>query len=146
SPWVPFSNVPSSANMPFAGYFPSDFSTLPTVSFVIPNLDHDMHNGTIQQGDQWLQANLDAYAQWAKTHNSLLVVTWDEDDGSAANPVATVIVGQDVKPGQYGERIDHFSVLRTIEDMYGLAYAGQSAGANPVTDIWTPAAPSGLAA
>jgi len=99
SPWVSFSNVPGSVNMPFAGYFPSDFTTLPTVSFVIPNLNNDMHNGTIQQGDQWLQSNLDAYAQWAKTHNSLLILTWDEDDGSAANPIATLLVGQNVQPG-----------------------------------------------
>src|SRR5438093_9449991 len=78
--------------------------------------------------------------------NSLLSVTCDDDDYSGNNQVATLFVGQMVKPGQYGERIDHFNVLRTLEDMYGLPYAGQSAAAAPITDIWGPAAPSNLAA
>src|SRR5439155_12678054 len=49
NPWVDFSNVPSADNMPYAGYYPTDFTKLPTVSFVVPNLIHDMHDGTIQQ-------------------------------------------------------------------------------------------------
>jgi hypothetical protein len=96
-----------------------------------------MHDGTIQQGDTWLQNNINAYAQWAKTHNSLLIVTWDEDDGSQNNQVATIFYGQMVQPGQYGEQINHFNVLRTIEDMYGVTPSGQSANVSPITDIWT---------
>ena len=45
-----------------------------------------MHDGTVAQGDTWLQAALDAYANWAAAHNSLLVVTFDEDDHSAEQP------------------------------------------------------------
>ena len=151
NPWVDFSNVQTSANMPFQGYFPSDFSTLPTVSIVVPNLTHDMHDGTIRQGDTWLQSNIDSYLQWAQTNNSLLIVTWDEDDGSRNNRVATLFLGPMVNPGQYGETINHFNLLRTIEDMYGVAYAGQSANVAPITDIWRttdspPAAPSNLTA
>jgi phosphatidylinositol-3-phosphatase len=33
----------------------------------------------VRQGDQWLKDQLGAYADWAKTHNSPLVVTFDED-------------------------------------------------------------------
>ena len=44
---------------------------LPTVAFVIPNLNNDMHNGkpaqSIPAGDTWLRQNLDDYYQWAKT-------------------------------------------------------------------------------
>jgi hypothetical protein len=47
------------------------------------------------------------------------------------------MVGQMVKQGQYSEHITQFNVVRTIEDMYGLPYAGQSAAASPITDIWT---------
>jgi hypothetical protein len=36
---------------------------------------------------------MSAYEQWARGHNSLLVVTWDEDDGSATNHVPTLISG-----------------------------------------------------
>src|SRR5436309_5444070 len=41
-----------------------------------------------------------------------------------------------VKPGQYNEYLDHFGVLRTIEDMYGLPHAGASATATPISDIF----------
>jgi hypothetical protein len=66
----------------------------------------------------------------------LLIVTWDEDDSSAANQIATLFVGPMVLTGQYGETINHFNVLRTLEDMYGLPQAGASAGAAAITDIW----------
>ena len=52
--------MPASENMPFSK-FPTDYSKLPNVAFVVPNLDNDMHDGPISQGDQWLQDNLDAY-------------------------------------------------------------------------------------
>src|SRR5439155_21718941 len=88
-PWISFANVPNgttietSSNLRFAD-FPSDYAMLPTVAFVIPNLNHDMHNGkpgqSIPAGDAWLRQNLDGYYQWAKTHNSLLIVTLDEND------------------------------------------------------------------
>src|SRR3954447_21258695 len=56
--------------------FQSAFVRLPRVSFVVPNLLNDMHDGTIAQGDQWLRTHIDAYAQWAADNNSLLIVTW----------------------------------------------------------------------
>jgi hypothetical protein len=49
-----------------------------------------------------------------------------------------------VTPGSYSETINHFSVLRTIEDMYGLTYAGASATATPITDVWRPVSVSQL--
>jgi len=75
----------STTNQPFTA-FPSDFGTLPTVSFVVPNLCDDAHdscdaNGDIATMDAWLQANISPYALWAQTHNSLLMVTFDESIG-----------------------------------------------------------------
>jgi hypothetical protein len=136
--------VPASANMPFQGFFPTDFTKLPTVSFVVPNQSNDMHGVSpfppdsqlIQTGDTWLQTNLDAYAQWAKTHNSLLVVTWDEDDFTPVNQVATIFSGQGVVPGQYADNINHYNVLRTLEEMYGLPYAGGSADTQAIRDAF----------
>ena len=102
SPWVNFSNVPGSDQLPFSS-FPSssNYASLPTVSWVIPNLDVDMHDGTINEADTWLNTNMSAYATWAQSHNSLLIVTWDEDDYTENNQVPTIIVGQPVKAGQY---------------------------------------------
>jgi acid phosphatase len=139
NPWSDFADVPASANQPLTS-FPSDFSKLPTVSFVIPTLGDDMHDGSVRQGDDWLRDHLSAYATWAKTHDSLLVVTWDEDDRSASNQIPTIIAGQGVKPGRYAEHVTHYGVLRTLEDMYGLGHAGASAQAAPITDIWASAA------
>ena len=130
NPWVNWQDastngIPSSLNVPLTD-FPSDYSTLPTVAFVMPNLDDDMHDGSISAGDTWLQNNLDGYIQWAKTHNSLFILTFDEDDKSSNNQIPTIFVGQMVKKGNVNIKINHLNVLRTIEDMYGLSYAGGS--------------------
>jgi len=137
SPWTNFTDLPARSNLPFTR-FAKDFNNvaLPTVAWVIPNLNDDMHNGTVAQGDTWLQNNLSSYVSWAQSHNSLLIVTWDEDDGSQGNRVATIFVGPMVKPGQYGEAINHYTVLRTIEAMYGLPALGNAAGVNPIKDVW----------
>ncbi len=128
--------LPPAVNMPFTS-FPADYGTLPTISIVIPDLGYDMHSGSIAAGDTWLKNNLGAYIEWAKTHNSLFILTFDEDDFFSENRIATFFVGPMVKPGEYGERITHHSVLRTLEDMYGLDHAGASATANPIVDVWT---------
>ena len=137
SPWVNFTNVPPSANRPLT-QFPTDYSTLPALSIVIPNLQHDMHDGSIAQGDAWIQAQLDGYVQWAKQHNSVFLLTFDEDDNTANNQIATIFQGENVQPGQYSEHIDHYNVLRTLQDAYGLAPIGNSSTASPILDIWKP--------
>jgi phosphatidylinositol-3-phosphatase len=134
NPWVNFINVPSTANMPFTS-FPKDYSKLPTVSFVIPNMDHDIHDGTVKEADNWLEQNLAGYVKWAEKNNSLLILTWDEDDLSAKNKIATVIVGPMVKKQSYTLKTNHYSLLRTIEDIYGLNPVGKSKDAAPLK-IW----------
>ncbi|RTL76441.1 MAG: phosphoesterase [Bradyrhizobiaceae bacterium] len=100
--------------------FPTDFNQLPTVSFVIPNLNDDMHDGTVAQGDQWLSDNLSAYAAWAQANNSLLIVTFDESDSSSSNQIPTIIVGDGIPVGENTQALNHYSLLHTIEDIYGL--------------------------
>jgi len=141
NPWVDFTNVPSSVNAPFTSFPSSNFSSLPKVSIVVPDLQNDMHDGTIQQGDQWLQNNLGAYATWAKANNSLLVVTWDEDDFTNSNQIPTIMYGANVQSGNYSENINHYNVLRTVEDMFGLTHAANAASATPITDIFTTSTP-----
>ena len=165
-PWISFANVPNgttaaeSSNLRFAD-FPSDlaqYEALPTVAFVIPNLANDMHNGPIAEsipaGDRWLQQHLDAYYQWAKAHNSLLILTFDENNDKRGyrgltnplvdpqtcvgtgrdheycvdlkNRIVTIFAGAHIKPGDYpeGKGITHVNILRTLEAMYGLLKAG----------------------
>ncbi|NUU25801.1 MAG: hypothetical protein HOV68_30490 [Streptomycetaceae bacterium] len=136
NPWFAFSNVPTSTAKKWTD-FPSDYSQLPTVSFVVPDLCNDMHDpGCTTTGDTWTKNNLDGYAQWAKTHNSLLVVTWDEDAFRSQNQIATILYGAKVKKGTYGTNYNHYNMLRTLQDMYGLRTSGQSSSATPITEVW----------
>jgi acid phosphatase len=139
-PWVNFSNVPTSATRSFTS-FPqtasASFSALPDVSFVVPDLCNDMHNCSVAAGDTWLSAHMSAYATWAKANDSLLIVTFDENNGVAGNIVPTIFVGAHVKPGNYSEHVTHYSTLRAIEAEYRLPYDGAAASAAPITGVWT---------
>jgi hypothetical protein len=134
APWVNF-GLPAAVNQPFSA-FPHDFARLPTVAFVIPNLDHDMHNGSVRQADRWLSTNLSSFADWSVRHDSLLIVTFDEGADGSTNRILTVLYGADLMPGTDGTRVTHYSVLRTIEDAYQLRPIGKSASAVPITADW----------
>ena len=147
APWVNWignkkNNIPASLSVPMTD-FPKDYNKLPTVAFVIPNMDNDMHNigapgddAAIQRGDKWLKQNISKYAEWAKKHDSLLIITYDEDDSRTdVNQIPTVFYGAHVKTGKYSEHITHYNVLHTLEAMYKLpADDKQSAGV--IVDIW----------
>lgn len=134
--WVDFSSTTTKQNQPLSA-FPSNYAKLPDVSFITPNMCHDMHDCTVATGDKWLKKNLDRYARWAKKHNSLLVVTFDENAGGTVNQIPTLLVGQQVRPGTYAEWMNHYTLLRTVEDAYGLAPLGHATEATPLRTVWT---------
>jgi phospholipase C len=134
NPWESFINA-RAAQRNFKE-FPDDFAQLPTVSFVIPNVAHSMHDGSVRDGDAWLKTRLGAYAQWAIAHNSLLIITFDEDDRKAGNHIATIFYGAHVRPEHYAEPITHYNVLSTILAMYGLPSLGEAATSQPIHAIW----------
>jgi acid phosphatase len=134
NPWVNFTNLPASVNRPFSA-FPRDYRRLPTVSFVSPNMCHNMHDCSIRTGDRWMKKHIAPYARWATGHKSWLVVTFDENAGGAVNPIPTIIVGANVRPGSYPQRINHYTLLRTIEDAYGLPALGGAAAVSPLSKI-----------
>jgi hypothetical protein len=124
--------------------FPTDFRKLPNVSFVIPNEGNDMHNidldgdtGAIKRGDQWLKDHLSGYVKWAKKNNSLLILTFDEDQKASMfhNHIATIFAGPMVKRELNSSAINHYSVLRTIEGMYHLPPSG-NAGEKAIEGMW----------
>ncbi|GAA3034729.1 arylsulfatase A-like enzyme [Streptomyces olivoverticillatus] len=136
NPWFGFGNVPTSSAHTFAK-FPGDYASLPTVSFVVPNLCSDMHDCSVGTGDTWLKNNLKGYADWAKSHNSLLLITFDEDNRLSGNRIPTVVYGQPVKAGATSDTTyNHYDVLRTLESMYGLPHAGNAANGKDITGIW----------
>lgn len=160
--------LPSSVNQPFTTFeaiaaSPGSFANLPTVSFVVPDQQNDMHDGSVAQADAWLKTNIiDTYLAWAKTHNSLLIITFDEDgDDTPTNQIPTIFAGANIAAGNYpetnlnannphvgspadpgiqtptGTAMNHYNVLSTIEDIYGLAHIGGSMNRRPVSDIFT---------
>jgi len=165
NPWVNWqgsetNGIPEALNLPMTS-FPSNYESLPTVSFVIPNQVNNMHDGTdperIYKADAWLKDNLDGYVQWAQSHKSLFVITFDEGQASKggffnriisffqdenkggsreSKHIFTAFVGEMVKPGSYDQKIDHYSVLRTVEEMYGLSYSGSSAASLAIRNVW----------
>jgi Phosphoesterase family len=136
NPWVNFATLPASTNRPFSA-FPRDYRNLPTVAFVSPNMCHGMHDCSVRTGDRWMKRHFDRYARWAERHNSLLIVTFDENAGGKVKPIFTIIVGANVRPGAYGERLNHYRLLRTIEEAYGLPPLGRAKGVRPLSTIWT---------
>lgn len=133
-PWADFFNVPSAQIAPFTAL--PKFDALPTVSFIIPNLLNDMHSASIARGDRWLRERVGTLIAWADTHDSLVIVTWDESDTSIGNHIPTLFYGPMVRAGTYSQTVTHYRVLRTIEDFYRLGHAGASAGVPPITDVW----------
>jgi hypothetical protein len=135
-PWVNFPSVPARDSQPFTAYPAGHYGRLPAVSFVIPDLCHDMHDCSVATGDAWLKTHMGPYRKWAMTHHSLLIVDWDEGNAGGTNQIATIFAGQMIKPGRYGQRITHYSVLHTIENLYRLSALGHAAKARVITKIW----------
>jgi pimeloyl-ACP methyl ester carboxylesterase len=133
--------LPRTAVQDFANFGAenADFAYLPNVSLVIPNTINDMHDGTspfptpisTRAGDAWCKKTLSNYLAWAKTHNSLLILTTDESDTDKTNRVMTLIAGDPniVQAGVSDQFVTHFDLLRSIEAMFGTAYAGVSQAA-----------------
>jgi phosphatidylinositol-3-phosphatase len=126
APWANFSNIPAATQQSYRA-FPRDYRRLPTVAMVIPNLCHDMHDCPKADADAWLNQQFTPYLAWAKTHNSLLVLTFDEDNRTGGNRIATIVAGAGVRAGRYATRLDHYDLLRTLEDMYALSPLGEAA-------------------
>ncbi len=140
NPCASFTNLRGDVvNLPFSSFPSLDYTQLPTVSFVIPNLNDDMHDGSVAAADAWLQTNLDAYARWAILHNSLLVVTFDEcaaSDLVSSTPIATILTGASVRQGVSPQRVTLYSLLRMVEEIHALPYLGEEASAPRITGVW----------
>lgn len=145
SPWVNWqgtglNQIPWTSNLSM-NEFPVNFNDLPDLSFVIPNQNNDMHNGVdpirITTADTWIFNHLKPYIDWAQTNNSLFILMFDEDNSLGINQTLCLFYGPMVVPGDYLlNGYNHFDLLRTFEDMYGLPYAGYSAFASPIEEIW----------
>lgn len=117
---------------------------LPAYSIIIPDVNHDAHNGTVGQADAWLQANVAPllnHPSFQTGGDGLLIVTYDECDGAVGacnEQVFTVMIGPNVKRGfQSSTFYQHQSALRTILDALTIKnYPGASASAPDMADFF----------
>jgi len=115
-------------------------SSTPNYAFITPNSCNDMHDCSVGTGDTWLsQAVPTILGSPAFTQqHSLLVIVWDEDDGSQGNKVAFVATGYGVKTA-YTSNVGytHYSLLKTIEASWGLStMTSNDAAASAMSDIF----------
>ena len=118
--------------------------SLAAYTFIAPNLKHDGHDAPLDSAVTWLTTFLKPIlADSAFMQRTLVVVTFDE----AANPLAEVLFGNQpnrvytvmlggMLSGHRSDRVySHLSLLRTVEDNFGLAHL-EPANVVPITDVW----------
>jgi phosphatidylinositol-3-phosphatase len=118
----------------------ASIETTPAYGWITPNMTDDMHDGTVAQGDAWLSTAIPAIlASDAFTvQESLLFITWDENDDSAGNQIATLVIADFVPPGFKSQvPYNHYSLLATVEASWGLAsLTANDAAATVMSDFF----------
>jgi hypothetical protein len=114
----------------------------PNYALIVPNTCNDAHDrGTecsLPTADTWLANNVPTILRSRdfRDHGAL-IVTFDESEGSdrrgccgnsSGGKIATVVVSPFVsRPGSHSTvPYNHYSVLRTVEDVFGLACLGHA--------------------
>jgi hypothetical protein len=128
-----------------------DFSTFnpatpANFNFISPNLVDDMHDPdppgstNIPTGDAWLKNHVPAILSSAGyTQGGLVVIVWDEDDGSTGNsPIPIFVMSPYAKGMGYisATQANHYSLLATFEDGLGLPRLGSASTATPLADYF----------
>jgi hypothetical protein len=129
----------------------SDFSgdlangRLANFVWITPNLCNDMHDCSVATGDAWLASVVEPILASPAFANSLLVLTWDEgitNDGGGGH-VPLLIASPRTPAGRRVSTLStHYSVLRTIENAWGLTPLGESATALPLSEFFPAPAPA----
>lgn len=107
-------------------------------SLIVPNLCHDMHDCSTAQGDAWLRGFVPQITGSAAfADNGLLVVTFDEaGGGDGSQHTVLVFAGPSVAAGTRAtQRADHYSLLRTVQEVYGLPCLAESCHAEPMPTL-----------
>lgn len=124
-----------------AAQLPADLAkgVLPQYSLYVPNVRNDGHDTGVAYADGWLKTFLSPLRREPDfLRGTLIIVTFDENAGAWGNHIYTVFLGPMVRPGTTnGTRHDHYSLLRTIEDNYGVGTLGrEDAKATAICCVW----------
>jgi hypothetical protein len=91
-----------------------------------------MHDCSVSTGDRWLQNFIPKLTSTTdyQAGRTVVVITWDEDDGSSGNHVATLVLNPYVPAGlRISTAFNHYSLLRTTEELLGAGPLGNASGA-----------------
>jgi hypothetical protein len=102
---------------------------------IIPNQINDMHSSSVGTGDTFLKAFMPQILDSAAFEDSVVFITWDEGDTNAkgGGHIATVVLSPGMTPGaRYDGACTHYSMLRSIEQAWGLPYLGEASTAAPI--------------
>jgi phosphatidylinositol-3-phosphatase len=127
--------------------FTTDLSgnQLPAYVWITPNICHDMHSCSVADGDTWLSQVVPLILQSvAFTHNGLLFITFDEGETSASccndalgGQVTTLVISPLVKKGFQSTILEtHYSLLRTVEEVWGLPFLGEASKSTAMTEYF----------
>jgi hypothetical protein len=111
---------------------------IPNYALYVPNNQNNGHDTSVAVADQYLQNTFGPLLSDPRfTTGLLFVVTFDESATYANNNIITVLWGHRVAAGQVSNAYySHYSLLRTIEEIYGTGTLGLSdAEANPIDDV-----------
>ncbi|HZQ17548.1 MAG TPA: alkaline phosphatase family protein [Terriglobales bacterium] len=111
--------------------------SLPNFGFIVPNLLHDAHDGTLQQADGWLKANIaPLIASPTFQKDGLLIIVFDEaadsDTAHGGGHIAAIAIGPKVKHAyKTGTLYQHQNALKTVLQALGVQSApGAASGAS----------------
>ena len=96
-------------------------NAIPKYAFITPDLDHDMHDGTVAQGDAWLQQELPKImATDAYKNGGVIFLLWDEGTNDADDP-PFITISPLAKTGMVSNAVyDTASYLKTVQTILGL--------------------------
>lgn len=111
---------------PSSGALHDDLASgaLPRFALIAPNTTDDAHGGCLTCADNWLARWMPAIvnSRAYQSGSTAVFITYDSDNGGSQNHVATIVVAPAVPKGTVVEtRFTHYSLLRTEEDILGIA-------------------------
>jgi len=127
---------------------------VPRFNYIVPNECEDGHDNCMPQGDPIRQfddflareiPNIMDGPAWGP--NDVIFVVYDEGQGGGPNQAKNfaggntpfAVIGDPVVTGVYGSFANHYSLLRTLEDAYGITtHLGGAASAGTLGNIWGP--------
>jgi len=124
------------ANVVSLNSFASDLAAgLRPFTWITPDLCHDGHDCGPATADRWLATivpQITASASWLR--NGVLILVWDE--GAGGQDAAPLVVLSSLgKAATVGTPTDAYTVLATVEELFGLPRLGAASAATPFTAL-----------